>query len=87
MGDGIQWTRPDAGQVPWPTAQSTRDNNIVIDAGGADPNRGIYLDPHETNASMRYKAFGSFASFNGVSIRKSRLGIVTSADGIAWAGS
>ena len=37
----------------------------VFDAGGADPNRGVYLDPHEANASLVYKAFGSFDSFNG----------------------
>ena len=84
--DGLAFRRPALGQVPWPLRGAPRDNNMAIDAGGADPNRGVYLDVHEPDAAHRYKAFGSFGSFNGGGIGGSRLGIVTSADGRAWGG-
>eukprot|EP00040_Diaphanoeca_grandis_P020184 m.107385 g.107385 ORF g.107385 m.107385 type:complete len:508 (+) comp27790_c0_seq1:123-1646(+) len=83
--DGLQWTRPSLNQVGWPNTLSSKANNIAIDGGSADPNRGILYDDHEADASKRYKAFGSFSSFDGVANRNgSKLGIVTSPDGKQW---
>lgn len=82
--DGLEWTRPALGQVGWPDLNSSKANNIAIDAGSADPNRGVYLDTHESDPARRYKAFGSFTAFNNQSIGRSKLGIVSSPDGKAW---
>jgi len=82
--DGLHFTRPSAEQVPWPTMSGSKSNNMVLDCGSSDPNRGVYYDKHETNVSRRYKAFGSFGAFNGASVGSSKLGTVVSADGIVW---
>ncbi len=84
--DGLSWTRPALGQVPWPTVNGSKANNMAFDGGSADTNRGVYLDPHEDDPSRKYKAFGSFKTFNGQSVGSSRLGIVTSPDGKSWSG-
>ena len=39
--DGVSWTTPALGLVPWGANDSrTSANNIVFSSGGADPNRG-----------------------------------------------
>ena len=59
-------------------------NNMVLDCGSSDPNRGVYYDVHETNVSRRYKGFGAFSASNGAAVGSSKLGTVVSADGIVW---
>lgn len=56
--DGLSWKRPALGLVPWGRDGSTA-NNIVLDSGGVDPNRGVFLDPSETDPSRRFKMIGS----------------------------
>lgn len=56
--DGKNWSQPHLGQVPWPHMNSSRNNNIAFGSGTSDANRGVFLDPHEKNASRRFKAFG-----------------------------
>jgi hypothetical protein len=62
--------------------QPITGNNIVLAPGAADPNRGVYRDEHEPNASRRYKLFGSFAS--GSEREGSTLGTMMSPDGVHW---
>eukprot|EP00966_Prymnesium_polylepis_P155518 3592342-Prymnesium_polylepis.1 len=38
--DGLAWERPALGQVPWPNRTSSRANNIALECGHTDPNRG-----------------------------------------------
>ena len=62
-------------------------NNIILDAGDVDGNRGIYLDPHESNASRRFKLFGGMnASGNATACSWAVRSLVTavSRDGIHW---
>ena len=82
--DGLRFDRPALGEVPWPTMNSSRANNIAFDAGGGN-SAGVLLDLHDAPA-RRYKAFGSFASFNNRSVNGSIIGMVTSADGKRWEG-
>ena len=45
----------------------------------------VMYDAHEMNASQRYKAIGTFAAFGNASTpARSKVGIVTSADGRRW---
>jgi hypothetical protein len=81
--DGLtNWQKPSLGVVAW---NGSTDNNIVIDAGNADGNRGVYYDAHESNSSRRFKLFGSLntsgdATFCSWSART--VSTATSADGI-----
>jgi len=75
--DGLAWSTPRLGLVPWGSNGSTA-NNIVLDSGEADNNRGILVDRDELNASRRFKAFGSFAI--------GHMGTMVSADGLRWYG-
>ena len=73
--DGIRWSTPPLGILPWGANGSTA-NNLVIDSGTADYNRGVFLDEREPNASRRFKAFGSFFAND--------VGTMLSADGLHW---
>jgi hypothetical protein len=53
--DGLVFTKPALGIVSW---NGSTANNIVLDAGSQDYNRGVFLDRHEANASRRFKLFG-----------------------------
>jgi hypothetical protein len=53
--DGISWHKPSLGIVSW---NGSTSNNIVLDAGSNDYNRGVLLDLHDSNASRRFKLFG-----------------------------
>eukprot|EP01050_Picozoa_sp_SAG11_P016920 SAG11_NODE_2369_length_3447_cov_1.747611_1_plen_1057_part_00 len=81
--DGLtNWLKPSLGVVAW---NGSSENNIVIDAGNADGNRGIFHDVHDSNASRRFKLFGSLntsgdATFCSWSART--VSTATSADGI-----
>ena len=54
--DGLTFVKRSLGLVAW---NGSTENNIVVDAGNADGNRGVYFDPHEANSSRRFKLFGS----------------------------
>ena len=85
--DGVIWERPSLGQVAWPNETSPAANNIAIDHGATDPNVNVMYDPHEADASRRYKAIGLFETFANASTPDgSKVGIVTSADGRRWTG-
>ena len=53
--DGVLFVKPSLGIVEW---NGSTANNIVLDAGSNDYNRGVFLDTHEKNASRRFKLFG-----------------------------
>ena len=53
--DGLSFTKPNLGIVSW---NGSKSNNIVLDAGANDYNRGVFLDGHDQNASRRFKLFG-----------------------------
>ena len=82
--DGLRRTKPSLGVVSW---NGTTANNIVVDAGNCDGNRGIFLDPHERNASRRFKIFGE-RNASGAAVFCSwatrALVVGASADGIRW---
>jgi len=50
--DGIHWTKPNLGLVPWKVNDSTENN--LISAGGA-----VMYTPDDPDPSRRYKAVGS----------------------------
>ena len=83
--DGLTgWLKPSLGVVAW---NGSKANNIVVDAGNADGNRGVYFDPHEPNVSRRFKLFGSLnttdnATFCSWSART--VSTAMSADGVHW---
>ena len=82
--DGIKWHKPSLGLVPF---NGSTANNIILDAGDVDGNRGIYLDPHESNASRRFKLFGGMnASGNATACSWAVRSLVTavSRNGINW---
>ena len=56
--DGISWVKPELGLVEF---AGSKNNNIVLNTN-VDPNRGVFFDAHETNASRRFKMFGSFGT-------------------------
>ena len=60
--DGVAWDKPDLGLVEF--LGSTK-NNIVLNTN-SDPNRGVFLDVHETNASRRFKMFGERFQYRSV---------------------
>jgi hypothetical protein len=53
--DGLTFNKPNLGIVSW---NGSTANNIVLDAGANDYNRGVFLDLHDTNVSRRFKLFG-----------------------------
>lgn len=75
--DGIAWVTPHLGLLPWGANGSTA-NNLVLDSGAADNNRGILVDHTDANASQRFKAFGSFSN--------DHMGTMISSDGLKWHG-
>ena len=82
--DGLRWTKPSLGLVSW---NGSTDNNIVVDAGTCDGNRGVYLDSHDTNASRRFKLFGSVNTTGDAvycSWSTRALSVAVSPDGIHW---
>jgi hypothetical protein len=70
--DAITWNKPSLGNVEW---NGSTANNIAFTSGTTDPNRGVFLDLHETEPSKKYKAFGSLPKF---------VGVMTSPDGKRW---
>jgi len=80
--DGLTWVKPSLALVSW---NGSTANNLVLDTGPVDPNRGVYRDDFESNATRRYKLFGSFArSGHGNQLPGSGLGTMTSPDGVHW---
>jgi hypothetical protein len=85
--DGLSnWVKPVLGVVPF---NGSKANNIVIDAGNVDGNRGVLHDLHESNASRRFKLIGGLntsgnATFCSWSART--VSIAMSADGVHWHG-
>ena len=79
--DGVTWTKPSLGQVEF---GGSKANNIVLSTT-SDPNRGVFLDEHETNSSRRYKMFGVLGA-KGSHTLPGRGGVATlvSADGKVW---
>ena len=80
--DGITWIKPKLGIVSW---NGSKANNIVLDAGAWEGDRGVFLDPHDTNASRRFKLFG------GINLHPvhpvgaaTTLRTAVSADGKTW---
>lgn len=67
--EGVHFLKPELPIISakaWDVAQQrnvivSNTTNILLVAN-ADPNRGVIYDSHDTNASRRYKAFGSFWS-------------------------
>ena len=54
--DGVAFLKPNLGVVSW---NGSSENNIVLDAGAMEGNRGVFLDLHgDTNTSRRFKLFG-----------------------------
>ena len=53
--DGLAFIKPNLGIVSW---NGSKSNNIVLDAGAYDYNRGVFLDDHDQNISRRFKLFG-----------------------------
>ena len=84
--DGVVWQRPPLGQVPWPNRTSSAANNMAMECGPTDPNRGVLHDVHDPDPTRRFKAFGSFGSFDGANESGSKLGVVSSSDGRTWSG-
>eukprot|EP01048_Picozoa_sp_COSAG05_P000848 COSAG05_NODE_26_length_29797_cov_35.911139_11_plen_542_part_00 len=82
--DGVSWAKPELGLVDF---AGSKANNIVLSTN-TDPNRGVFLDAHETNASRRFKMFGSFGTQGTQKTGMRRGGVATlvSADGIHWDG-
>ena len=56
------WTKPELGLVAW---NGSTANNIVIDAGDVDGNRGFVLDAHEKDAIKRFKMLGGMNASGG----------------------
>eukprot|EP00039_Didymoeca_costata_P005899 m.85750 g.85750 ORF g.85750 m.85750 type:complete len:503 (-) comp13022_c0_seq1:21-1529(-) len=80
--DGIHFDKPNLGQYSW---QGSKNNNIVLDTGDCDPNRGIFYDSQETDPNSRFKLFGSFPRAGTGNLKPgSALGTMSSADGIVW---
>lgn len=65
--DGVAWDKPDLGLVEF---LGSKNNNIVLNTN-SDPNRGVFLDVHETNASRRFKMFGEGLQYRSVLISPS----------------
>ena len=57
-------------------------------ATNVDPNRGVFMDTHEQNASRRFKMFGEIGTVGSTTTGMRRAGVATlvSADGIKWDG-
>lgn len=80
--DGLVFTKPNLGIVSW---NGSTSNNIVLDAGSQDYNRGVLLDLHETNLSRRFKLFGGINSpACSPTPGCNHLFTVVSADGKVW---
>lgn len=67
--DGITWIKPELGLVEY---EGSKNNNLINRDSGHG--HGIFKDPHETDASKRYKMI---ARENGVSV-------AYSPDGMRW---
>lgn len=82
--DGISWVKPNLNLVDF---AGSKANNIVLNTN-TDPNRGVFLDTHEVNASRRFKMFGSFGSqgTQRTGTRRGSVATLVSADGIHWDG-
>lgn len=85
--DGLVWHKPDLGVYDMGNVRPEwkhygTHNNAIMSGGGI----GVYFDPHDTNASRRFKAFGEGCfGLNGSSGCVSGTGV--SADGIHWTGA
>ena len=82
--DGVHWVKPELGLVDW---MGSKANNIVLSTN-TDPNRGVFLDTHETNSSRKFKMFGDIGTVGSVTTGFRRSGVATlvSADGVHWSG-
>ena len=78
--DGLTFVKPSLGIVEW---NGSTANNIVLDAGSNDYNRGVFLDTHEKNASRRFKLFGG-VNIPYVKPPGSTLRSAVSKDGKHW---
>ena len=65
--EGVAFTKPELRIIPGMAYDTKQKKNVVFSNTSnillqayADPNRGVIYDTHDTNASRRYKAFGSF---------------------------
>jgi pectate lyase len=67
--DGICWTKPELGMVEY---EGSKNNNLMNRDSGHG--HGIFKDPHETDASKRYKMIA----------REKGVSVATSADGMHW---
>ena len=81
-GDGIHWERPALGVVDF---LGSKSNNIVLETN-TDPNRGVFLDEHESNASRRFKMFGDIGTAGTHTQKHAGVATLVSADGIHWNG-
>jgi hypothetical protein len=82
--DGVSWVKPSLGLVDF---AGSKANNIVLNTN-TDPNRGVFLDAHEANASRRFKMFGSFGNkgTRNTGMRRGGVATLVSPDGIHWDG-
>eukprot|EP00927_Polykrikos_kofoidii_P053804 TRINITY_DN48359_c0_g1_i1.p1 TRINITY_DN48359_c0_g1~~TRINITY_DN48359_c0_g1_i1.p1 ORF type:complete len:537 (-),score=48.44 TRINITY_DN48359_c0_g1_i1:127-1737(-) len=80
--DGISWVKPELGLVEF---AGSKNNNIVLNTN-TDPNRGVFFDEHETNASRRFKMIGNFVGTQKTGMRRGGVATWVSADGIHWDG-
>ena len=84
--DGLVWTKPALGlfnltNVPEASASSKAagtQNNILCGGDGT----GVFRDDDDTNATRRFKAFGTLCV--GESTSTCVSGVATSADGLVW---
>lgn len=63
--DGVNWTKPELGAVQYPwngTSEVPLNNTNLVLMTHANTDCGVMYDAHETNASRRYKALGTFYS-------------------------
>ena len=75
--DGIVWRKPALGLVRF--GASTANNIVMQHVHGL----GIFRDPHETDPSKLFKAFGLFHQES----KPDRGGVAYSADGFSWSES
>ena len=66
--DGIQWTKPSLGLIPWKPTGSTA-NNMVGESGS------VMFTPHDPDPARRYKA---------ISYEKGKYVLHASPDGLKW---
>jgi hypothetical protein len=97
--DGIKFTKREDLGVPYPwdgKRNSPLNKTNILEWGDAASGTGIIFDEHETNASRRYKALGSFWNYGNCGRRPENpvhgtpwppchcLGISYSSDGIRF---